>query len=899
MVHDTSFLLDPTEETTSTPSEWNYVPSSEEPQLDSPLPLSHYLSEAKLALEGGFPNVALDSLEPCADLGSNHPEYLLLYAEAYCAMEQWEAARAWAEKGVELFPSHVPLWLLYGSICKQVGDVDEALSCIEQVIHNSDSQQTRVEALLQRASLYWELGEGEHALADYTTVLGHNPELAAVYAARGQIYHQLGRWDKALADLDQAITLDSQISAYYCHRSTTYKTLHMYVEALADLNLALAQNPRCQDALMQRGSYYVEVGDYDKALQDWSRVLRSDPFHVQALLQRGSLHHRLEHWQDAIEDFTRVIESFPYLPRPYRYRSECYESLGKIPQAISDALQALRCCEEGMGDIPRLEHRLQRLGYKGPATFPLPESPSRAELLAYLEQIPEAVCEQIKCHQEQARDFLAEGKFQDSVAYFSAAIELDPYLYDSYIGRARALAAQGKLMESLENLQQAILLCPQSDYAFHQRALIRFDMDDLDGAIEDIQCALSLFPFSVDYHNQLGLFAMLNADDELAKASFEQVHTLDPTDTSALLHLGTICLRQTQFGQAIKWYDLVLEIVPHELDALLGRGKAYSKMEMWEAARDDWEKALQFEAIEPEIYLLLSEAHLKLNQPWRALEDVHAVMELCPPEQPVWKEAARLYQEIMSFLPRATIPDVNWRFPNVERLLDAMEEEHALSLIQSLLLCFPHNALLHCLQARAHHALGNESEKQDAFEQALQYDPQHAETYFYLGCVAVEEGEYSSGVEYLLFAMEASQDAERHWDLHDAYQQLAQAYRRQKDYENAQRVLGHATTLKPKQVFTWMHWGECLLELGRVQDALYTFDQAVMLSPELALTWYQRAVCYLKQGEESLAIRDLKQALERNPKYLEKLRNDPAFRSLSISPSCILGQFIETDPNSM
>lgn len=894
MVNEASFLSDPTQETPPPGKSLDKnglaaCGTATTPNVDSPLPKMDVMRVAREALEQGHPSGAIVSLEAMGDEGIHNPEYLLLYAQAFSALEQWEAAKAWAEKGIELYPNSGVLWLIYSQVLLQLGEWDEALDCVEQVLQSTLTPELHLDALMHRANMHWQAGQGEHALADYTAALSLDPDLAEAYAARGQIYFQLGRWEKALSDHNEAIRIQPDEAPHLCNRSQTLKSLQRYPEALSDLNLALARTPRSLDALMQRGHLYLDVGDTERALLDWSRVLRHDPFHVQALLQRGALHHKLEHWSEAIEDFSRVIETFPYLPRPYRFRSECYEALGKIPQAISDALQALRCCEEGMQDIPELEHRLYRMGYQGPYKFPLPEPPSRAELLAYMEQIPEAVCDQIKCHQEEARGLFAMGKFQDAVAFFTAAIELDPYLYDSYIGRARALAALGKTESALNNLEQALELCPQSDFALHQRALLRFDLGDLNGAVEDMRQAISIYPFGVDYHNQMGLFALILEDDELARASFERVHTLDPTDTSALLHLGAICLRERQYGQAIKWYDLLLEIAPQDLDALVGRGKAYSQMGMWDSALQDWDCALQIEAIEPEIYMLRSEAHLKTSRPWKALEDVHTVMELSEADSPVWKRSAQQYQAIMGRLPSATVPDLNWRFPNVERLLDALEEEHALSLVKALLLCFPHNALLWCLQARAHHALGHASEAADALEQALQLDPQHAETFYYMGCFAGEEGQHEKAAKYLLYALEVSQEQDREWSEHEAIFRLAQAYERMEQLELAQDTYEKATKLKPKHMFSWLRWAETLVSLHRLEDAQHAYDQTVMLAPDLAMTWYGRAACCLQRGDEPQAIEDLKQALARNPKYIEKAKQDLAFSGLSVSLSDIVG----------
>jgi tetratricopeptide (TPR) repeat protein len=93
-------------------------------------------------------------------------------------------------------------------------DVDRALADLSEgsrlAPHNSGVQKYVLET---RAGLYFRSGAYDRAIADYTALLGLEPNSAPAYAYRGLVYKALGRTSEAVADLGKAALLDPSNAA--------------------------------------------------------------------------------------------------------------------------------------------------------------------------------------------------------------------------------------------------------------------------------------------------------------------------------------------------------------------------------------------------------------------------------------------------------------------------------------------------------------------------------------------------------------------------------------------------------------------------------------------------------------------------------------------------------------
>ncbi len=92
----------------------------------------------------------------------------------------------------------------------------------------------------------------------------------------------------------------------------------------------------------------------------------------------------------------------------------------------------------------------------------------------------------------QGVELAEEGEFQQAVAAFDEAIDLDPQFAEAYYNRALCQSMLGNLSEALEDANKAIELTPNDAMSYWLRGLICVDLGKTEQAIADLEKALDL-----------------------------------------------------------------------------------------------------------------------------------------------------------------------------------------------------------------------------------------------------------------------------------------------------------------------------------------------------------------------------------------------------------------------
>ncbi|GHV79053.1 hypothetical protein AGMMS49944_08440 [Spirochaetia bacterium] len=106
---------------------------------------------------------------------------------------------------------------------------------------------------------------------------GQTENDAGAYYDSGNGYYNRGEYEKAIEDYTRAINIDPNLAYAYCNRGNAYGENGDYEKAIADYTRAINIDPEYTLAYINRGEVYTHQGEYDSAIDDYIQALRLDP----------------------------------------------------------------------------------------------------------------------------------------------------------------------------------------------------------------------------------------------------------------------------------------------------------------------------------------------------------------------------------------------------------------------------------------------------------------------------------------------------------------------------------------------------------------------------------------------------------------------------------------------
>lgn len=184
------------------------------------------------------------------------------------------------------------------------------------------------------------------------------------------------------------------------------------------------------------------------------------------------------------------------------------------------------------------------------------------------------MCSLFHKYRDRGWEFFHEGKFEEAIAEWRVAADLDPE--DGYVlsSIGQALLKQGKKEEAIAEWRQAVRLEPDYD---KPRVRLAYALS-ADGyspeALAAVQAALRLKSDDVNLYNYLGYHMMAQAEKTNSRADWEkaveplrQSVALDPTDPYAGQHLAKIQWFLGKKREAIATLKAAVVVDPNNIKA--------------------------------------------------------------------------------------------------------------------------------------------------------------------------------------------------------------------------------------------------------------------------------------------------------------------------------------------
>jgi tetratricopeptide (TPR) repeat protein len=134
-------------------------------------------------------------------------------------------------------------------------------------------------------------GNNDEAIRLFTNAIASGElvreQLKTAYKFLGNAWFDKGDYDRAIAEYTKAIEIDPRFAVAYYNRGLAWGKKGDYDRAIAEYTKAIELDPEHADAYNNRGIAWVKKGEYDKAITDWTKAIELDPTDAVPYYNRG------------------------------------------------------------------------------------------------------------------------------------------------------------------------------------------------------------------------------------------------------------------------------------------------------------------------------------------------------------------------------------------------------------------------------------------------------------------------------------------------------------------------------------------------------------------------------------------------------------------------------------
>jgi tetratricopeptide (TPR) repeat protein len=191
-------------------------------------------------------------------------------------------------------------------------------------------------ALYMRGNGWWQKGELEKAIADFTECIRLDPADSGPFNSRGNAWRDKKEFDKAIDDFSAAIRIDPNFSLAYNNRGNAWRDKKDYDQAIDDYTEAIHFDPLYPPPYINRGLCWADKHDYHRAIGDYTEALRLDPKSLAGYYYRATAEVASKHYEGALTDSTLVIQLDPKQVGAFLLRGMANHRLQKNDKALKD-----------------------------------------------------------------------------------------------------------------------------------------------------------------------------------------------------------------------------------------------------------------------------------------------------------------------------------------------------------------------------------------------------------------------------------------------------------------------------------------------------------------------------------------------------------------------------------
>jgi tetratricopeptide (TPR) repeat protein len=367
------------------------------------------------------------------------------------------------------------------------------------------------------------LGVGVFALLVNQPMI-HN-DFAANHYNRGTIYYQLGEWDKAMEEFSACLVIRPDYTDAYHARGIIYRRQGLFPQALAEFKKILQLRPDYTDAQVNIAIVYLEQNRPKEARHELEQLLKKGEIPL-GLVTMGKLLLTEGRTKEAKATLSRAIRLWPEVPDAHALLGEIFAAESRFDLAANKFQTAITLAGENAD---------ASLYYKLGVSYHLIKRLEHAEVA--LKQAMAKDPTLTETHIALGNLFFDLNRFTEAVEQFEIAYRQYPDISNQY-NLANAYAEAGYDKKAVETYEKLLLNQADHKRAWNNLGNVFLNKKEYEKAIACYEKSLKVDPqFATPLHN-LGDIYNERKDSSRALNYYQQSLALeqDPQRKTLLLY---------------------------------------------------------------------------------------------------------------------------------------------------------------------------------------------------------------------------------------------------------------------------------------------------------------------------------------------------------------------------
>ncbi len=240
-------------------------------------------------------------------------------------------------------------------------------------------------------------------------------------------------------------------------------------------------------------------------------------------------------------------------------------------------------------------------------------------------------------------------KYEEAAADYEKVIVFAPKEVDAYIGLGRVCNKMNNFEEALGYLHRASALDKRNRDIYPEKVITLLGLERYDQAlrVSDTAVIIKDTPYNLYYRGIV--YTKLN-NDVLAKKEFEKSISKDKGYPDPRLALAELLLKTNNTQGALVQCNEILRRDDRNTEAYLMRSNVYMKTLDYPSAINDISKNILIDPDNPDFYLSRGKCYQEFNQHTNAINDFSKYISMKPDNPDAYFNRAKSYEEIMNYV---------------------------------------------------------------------------------------------------------------------------------------------------------------------------------------------------------------------------------------------------------